>query len=309
MKRKQTEEELQRQNLRSQLLADVSLKIIVKLFTTMKNPQLASYPQSKIKLLIAEDNLVNQKVLLKQLQNLGYDADVVANGEEVLNLLDKIPYDLILMDCQMPILDGLETTREIRRRQPSSFASRQQPVVIAITANAMKEDEQSCLDAGMDDYLSKPVVKNKLAEMLECWSRVILTPQEVTISDQTMGLPDSNTSYLDVPIDWQHLHQLSENNSQFEFELLAIYIENVQENLEIFKTAIASQDFQQIAKLSHHLKGSSGNLGATTMYQVAEKLEQMSRQQQLAGADKLVEELEDILTQIQAVVINHQPSL
>ena len=141
---------------------------------------------SKLKLLLAEDNLVNQKVLLKQLQNLGYQADAVANGQEVLELLDKISYDLIFMDCQMPILDGLEATKEIRRRPVSSFPKHQQPVVIAITANAMKEDQKICLDAGMDDYLSKPVAKDKLAAMLELWSQKILKIQKIIIPEETV---------------------------------------------------------------------------------------------------------------------------
>ena len=141
---------------------------------------------SKLKLLLAEDNLVNQKVFLKQLQNLGYQADAVANGQEVLELLDKIPYDLIFMDCQMPILDGLAATKEIRRRPLSSFPKHQQPVVIAITANAMKEDQKICLDAGMDDYLSKPVAKDKLAAMLELWSQKILKIQKIIIPEETV---------------------------------------------------------------------------------------------------------------------------
>jgi len=149
-------------------------------------PAITNKNTSKLKLLLAEDNLVNQKVFLKQLQNLGYQADAVANGQEVLELLDKIPYDLIFMDCQMPILDGLAATKEIRRRPVSSFAKHQQPVVIAITANAMKEDQQICLDAGMDDYLSKPVAKDKLVAMLELWSQKILKIQKIIIPEETV---------------------------------------------------------------------------------------------------------------------------
>ena len=149
-------------------------------------PAITNKNTSKLKLLLAEDNLVNQKVFLKQLQNLGYQADAVANGQEVLELLDKIPYDLIFMDCQMPILDGLAATKEIRRRPVSSFAKHQQPVVIAITANAMKEDQKICSDAGMDDYLSKPVAKDKLAAMLELWSQKILKIQKIIIPEKTV---------------------------------------------------------------------------------------------------------------------------
>jgi len=131
------------------------------------SPLAPSPLKPKLRLLLAEDNLVNQKVALRQLQTLGYTADVAANGKEVLQLLEKIPYDLILMDCQMPVLDGLEATREIHRRQDCDFANGRRPVVVAMTANAMKEDQQKCREAGMDDYLSKPVFKDKLAAMLE----------------------------------------------------------------------------------------------------------------------------------------------
>ncbi|XZF63054.1 MAG: response regulator [Gloeotrichia echinulata DVL01] len=269
---------------------------------SMQLEQITTSGKSKLKLLIAEDNLVNQKVLLKQIHNLGYDADAVANGQEVLELLDKIPYDLILMDCQMPILDGLETTKEIRRRTASSFASSQQPVVIAITANAMKEDQQSCLEAGMDDYLSKPVAKDKLAALLEHWSQIIHTPELITISSPTVSTTDSNL--LELPLNWEHLHQLSENNQEFELELLAIFVEDSKSHVEATKAAIASYDFDKLGREAHHIKGSSGNIGATTMQQAGEKLERLSRQQQLVGTSDLVAELEAFINRIQVFLSN-----
>lgn len=272
--------------------------------------QIASSAQSKLKLLIAEDNLINQKVLLKQLQQLGYDADTVANGQEVLQLLDKIPYDLILLDCQMPILDGLETARQIRRRQASSFASGQQPVVIAITANAMKEDQQSCLDAGMDDYLSKPVVKDKLAMVLERWSQVIVTQQKTMISAPTTPTISGTDSSLfdDLAINWDHLHQLSENNTEFEFELLEMFVEDIPFHVETIKAAIAINDYRKLGQEAHHIKGSSGNIGATIIQQTAEKLEQMIRSQDLTGADKLVADLEASLQGIKAFLTKRKES-
>ncbi|WP_208345405.1 response regulator, partial [Aetokthonos hydrillicola] len=203
--------------------------------------QNTSFAKAKLRVLLAEDNLVNQKVAVKQLQNLGYEADVVANGEEVLQSIEKIPYDLILMDCQMPILDGLETTREIRRRQDKFFASGHQPIIIAMTANAMKEDEQLCLQAGMDDYLSKPVVKDKLAMVLERWSKIILTTPEETLSSK-------DESSLDLLIDWEQLHQISENNPEFELEILQIYLEDASSRLEKIKAAIATNDIEIMTK-------------------------------------------------------------
>ncbi|MBG1262061.1 GAF domain-containing protein [Nostoc commune] len=252
----------------------------------------------KLRILLAEDNLVNQKVALKQLQNLGYKADVVANGREVLQLLEKIPYDLILMDCQMPILDGLETTKEIHRWEESSFALRRRPVVIAMTANAMKQDEEMCLNAGMDDYLSKPVFKEKLAATLEHWTGVILSKQETVVYEQTVT--------TDLAIDWEHLHQISGNDREFELNLLRLCFEDMKSRLEIIKAAIASDNFEQIARETHQLKGASTNIGATAMYLAADKLEQLAYHQERRGTTNLVLELEEFVNGIQYFLIRNQ---
>ncbi len=251
----------------------------------------------KLRILLAEDNLVNQKVAKKQLQSLGYDADVAANGKEVLQLLEKIPYDLILMDCQMPILDGLETTKEINRRQANSFASGYRPVVVAMTANAMKEDRQMCLDAGMDDYLSKPVLKEKLAATLLHWASVILTTQQAQLPAQ---ISPTDVGSHDLLIDWQHLHQLSESNPEFELELLQIFVEDAQFHLEATKAAIATNDFQLLMREAHHLKGSSANVGAKAMRLTVEKLEHLARNQERRGTTQLISELEEFVNRLKA---------
>lgn len=113
-----------------------------------------------MRILLAEDNAVNQKVMLQMLKNLGYRADVAADGLKVLKALELQPYDLVLMDIQMPGMDGFETTREIRKCWPNG------PVIIALTAYALEGDRERCLDAGMDDYLSKPVKLDRLVDVL-----------------------------------------------------------------------------------------------------------------------------------------------
>ncbi|MEH2031570.1 MAG: GAF domain-containing protein [Nostoc sp.] len=266
-------------------------------FKLTPNPRLLASNSHKLRILLAEDNLVNQKVALKQLQSLGYSADVAGNGKEVLQLLEQIPYDLILMDCQMPVLDGLETTKEIHRWQESSFVSGHRPVVIAMTANAMKEDQQMCLDAGMDDYLSKPVMKEKLAAALQRWGSLIFMVKETAATEQTV--PTTDVDSVDLPIDWERLHQLSENNPEFELELLQIFVEDIQPRLELIKVAIADYDFEEIARETHQIKGASANMGVTTMHLAAEKLEQLAYNQERRGTSNLILELEDFVKRIQ----------
>ncbi|WP_335009497.1 ATP-binding protein [Nostoc sp.] len=274
-----------------------------------KSQELFSVPESsspspdfhKLRILLTEDNLVNQKIALKQLKNLGYSADIANNGKEALQLLEKIPYDLILMDCQMPILDGLETTKQIHRWQESSFASGRRPVVIAMTANAMKQDKQMCLDAGMDDYLSKPVMKENLAAMLEHWKSVIFRAKEIAATQQTVSTTDVDS--VDLPIDWERLHQLSENNPEFELELLQIFVEDIQPRLEVIKIAIATHDFEQLTLQTHQIKGASANMGVITMHLAAEKLEQLAYDQERRGTTDLIVELEEFVKRIQEFLI------
>jgi CheY-like chemotaxis protein len=119
----------------------------------------------RVRILVAEDNVVNQKVALRILDKLGYRADAVADGKEALRALETIPYDLVLMDLQMPEMDGFEATGVIR--DPRSRVRRHDIPVIAMTAHAMKGDRERCLEAGMDDYISKPVTALALNDILE----------------------------------------------------------------------------------------------------------------------------------------------
>ena len=114
-----------------------------------------------LRILLAEDNVVNQKVALKMLKKIGYRADLAANGLEVLQALESLPYDVVLMDVQMPEMDGLEATRRIRQQWPAG------PKIIAVTACALEGDRERCLDAGMNDYISKPVSMQELESALE----------------------------------------------------------------------------------------------------------------------------------------------
>jgi PAS domain S-box-containing protein len=135
-------------------------------YRSLSSQQLS--PASSFRILLAEDNPTNQKVAVKLLEKLGYKVEVVTNGQEVLARLEQQAYNLILMDCQMPIMDGYATTEEIRRRE----GDRHHTIIIAMTANAMKEDRDKCIAVGMDDYVSKPISKDQIQAVLQQWLTV-----------------------------------------------------------------------------------------------------------------------------------------
>jgi CheY-like chemotaxis protein len=134
--------------------------------------------QGAVRILLAEDNITNQQVAVGLLKRLGLRADAVANGAEAITALEALAYDLVLMDVQMPEMDGLEATRQIRN--PSSAVRNHEVPIIAMTANAMQSDREECLEAGMNDYVSKPVSPQALAEALDRW----LPPEEPTLQDR-----------------------------------------------------------------------------------------------------------------------------
>jgi CheY-like chemotaxis protein len=122
-----------------------------------------------LRILLAEDNVVNQKVALRLLAQMGYRADVAANGLEAIEALERQPYDVVLMDVQMPEMDGFAASREINGRWPGE----RRPRIVAMTANALQGDRELCLAAGMDDYVSKPIDLKALGEMLRKWVRAV----------------------------------------------------------------------------------------------------------------------------------------
>ncbi|MDX2231230.1 MAG: response regulator [Leptolyngbyaceae cyanobacterium bins.349] len=249
----------------------------------------------RLKILLVEDNVVNQKVTLNQLKSLGYIADVAANGQEALQLLGQIPYDLVFMDCQMPVLDGYRATQAIRQMEGRD----RHTVIVALTANAMREDRVRCIQAGMDDYLSKPILKDKLATKLRYWSQILLSQhREDVMNELTSSLPPG----LETPsplIDWEHLHQVCDHNTEFELELLQTFLEDTEVYLATIAQAIATQDFVTLEQSAHHIKGSSGNTGVIPIYAIATELELQARRQQLEHPEQHLTTLQQALQDVQ----------
>ena len=278
-----------------------------------------AHPTKALKILLAEDSVINQKVALNQLKTLGLTADVAANGREVLNLLSQINYDLILMDCQMPIMDGYATTERIRRLRNIN----NEIVIIAMTANAMKEDHDRCMQVGMDDYLSKPVQKALLAQKLAHWSQIIASRAIVLKDLPDSSLPDTglldtveidtNPHILEKPdvaesgalLDWNYLHQISGENLEFEAEILQTLLETLPDHLENLKLAILQKDYLKMGREAHYIKGSAASVGAIALAVPAAELEQQAHQQELSNAEVLVNLLESKFMALQAFIQNH----
>ncbi|MEM9539673.1 MAG: response regulator [Cyanobacteria bacterium P01_E01_bin.42] len=225
--------------------------------------------QIPLKILLAEDNVVNQKVALNILKKLGYRADVAANGLEVLEALKRQPYDVIFMDVQMPDMDGLEAARHIREMEGQGvFGHRPATVVIAMTANAMQGDREACIEAGMDDYISKPIRVNALVEALQKYN----SPVPET---------DKETNMTPATIDeqmWQELIEIGgDEAADLIRELIESYCEDSPQLLSQIENAIAAADAHELQYRAHTLKSSSASLGLTQFAEICAKLEELGR--------------------------------
>jgi PAS domain S-box-containing protein len=275
--------------------------------------QADDFPQktSRLKILIAEDNPINQKVVLYQLRSFGYDADVVGNGKEALNLLERIHYDVILMDCQMPEMDGYEATRAIR--QLDSAKSR--VVIMAMTANALKEDRDRCIACGMDDYLSKPIRKEDLAQKLGAWEKKLFAQNAIassgSIPSETITTvitdnvnatsPVQNLSKSEsLPlIDWTYIDSIADGSEEFKAEIMQTFFESTSESLAQLELAIAENNYHEIARVAHSIKGASSNLGMISLAAIANDLQHIGHDHNVEDTQEMFKKMQSLFSQIQ----------
>ncbi|RYD18991.1 MAG: response regulator [Verrucomicrobiaceae bacterium] len=254
-------------------------------------------PASEALILVAEDNLVNQKVDLLQLKRLGYRADLAADGFEVLAALEKTPYDLILMDCQMPGMDGFEATRRIR-------AEYDRPVrIVALTANAMIGDREKCIEAGMDDHLSKPVRIDALKRVLEKW--LSQTPRQPVAEE----IAEPVTAADEPPADLARLMAISAGSGDIFQQLVSDYLAQAEEILAHIALAIERRDAKEVHLLAHKLGGSSSTCGMNAILEPLALLERLARGGQLATALPLQQDATRKLFRIRGYLLNHQKQL
>jgi CheY-like chemotaxis protein/HPt (histidine-containing phosphotransfer) domain-containing protein len=252
----------------------------------------------RARVLVAEDNQVNQKVAVRMLERLGYRADVAADGLEALEALLRVPYAAVLMDVQMPEMDGHEATAEIRRREAG--LNRRTPI-IAMTANAMRGDREKALAAGMDDYLPKPVKPEELEAALGRW-----IPQEE--AGNSMAIAEAEGSSVapgdaEEPLDRAVVGSLLElGGSELLSELAETFTSDTSPTLSALREAASAGDAQSVERIAHSLKGSSGSMGARRMSAICAELQDAGASGGLSRAPGLLERLEGEFGRVRAAL-------
>jgi two-component system sensor histidine kinase/response regulator len=276
-------------------LLDAILTALSKTGTIEVSPKTAVPPQPAmgtnlplLHILLAEDNAVNQRLAVSMLEKRGHKVVVAGNGREALSALERESFDVILMDVQMPEMDGFEAARAIREREASSDGghasgfSRHIPI-IAMTAHAMKGDRERCLEAGMDSYVSKPIRAQELFRVIE--SLLLRT------GDQPAATA-TNTEAAEPPFDRGAILARVEGDRDLLQEIVALFLEETPRLLSEIRAAIARRDAAELAVAAHTLKGSVGNFGANRAYDEVLKLEAIGKGGDLAAAQQTYDGLE-----------------
>ena len=236
---------------------------------------IAEVTRRRARILIAEDNVVNQMVALKILEKYGYTADAVADGEEAIKALSILPYDLVFMDCHMPRMDGYEATRRIR--SPESGVKDCLIPIVAMTANALEGDREKCLEAGMDDYIAKPINQTDIVDIIEKW-----LPKG---SDRPR--PDLSVDTSRTVFDPQKLMNDLQSDTVILNEIIGVFMGDAEEQMEAIETAMKADDAPGVRSHSHTLKGSAANVGAVALSDAASRLESLARSGDLGSSSTL----------------------
>jgi CheY-like chemotaxis protein/HPt (histidine-containing phosphotransfer) domain-containing protein len=246
-------------------------------------PDAAPPPREELRVLLVEDNAVNQRVALRLLEKLGHRASSAATGLEALEALRRRPYDVVLMDVEMPEMDGLEASRHIHREWPPD----ERPQIIAMTANAMQGYRDICLAAGMDDYLTKPIHMDDLAKAL---NRCAPRPAVLGERPQPEPPPPEEGRVLDP----EALEQLGAGTGDRAFvaELIATFLGEAPALLETIRGSLERDQAEELRRAAHTLKSNGRIFGATRLAELCQELEAMATAETAPGAVDLVAQLD-----------------
>lgn len=266
----------------------------------VKNEKPERFKRGPCKVLVAENNRLNQEVVKAMLQSLGCQVDIVETGQQALDAVAKTQYTLIFMDCLMPDMDGFAATQAIRNLE-NIDNSRERVPIIALTAHALDGDREACLAAGMDDYLSKPVTKSQLQEILARRLKAEpasdpraegYCPAEPPLSGREQVHPGSEKPSAGQPLDSRILDEIRSLQQEGTLDLLSrliqVYVSETPSLLEKLFNAVELQDFGEIYKTAHTLKSSSAHIGALPLAELFRKLEALAKDESLDQAQPVL---------------------
>lgn len=266
--------------------------------------------------LIVEDNIINQEVMCQLLETVGIIANVVSNGQEAVSMVESVRHDLILMDIQMPVKDGLQATREIRKLPGGLCVP-----IIAMTANAFEEDRRNCIEAGMNDYVPKPVEPEELFRTLIKW----IEPKKKNMTDGASDLEDIGRTEENIdrsgavdPQIFEALYKIEgmdidaglktlQGDKSYYLKLLQLFKESQEGKAQEIIAGLEKMDYDTVKMIVHALKGVSGNLGASRIYDLTAEIEKMGREniaskQLKKRLEKLSAELSELMMKLQTAL-------
>jgi len=258
---------------------------------------IAESRRSKARILLTEDDAVNQRLTVAMLTKRGYQVEIAENGRKALEALDGGVFDLVLMDVQMPEMDGIEATIAIRNNPLYKDLP-----IIAMTAHAMKGDREKCLEAGMNDYVSKPINRDELFETVEKWVSEV---KHGVISESPADLTEEETTRTETseqspePINMEIAMEQMDGDTEFLKELLEMFFSTVPLQVTQLRLSIKNNDAEQVRHVAHNIKGSAGNLAMEHVQQLALELENMGNDNDLAQAEDTLALLEAELERAQ----------
>jgi len=240
------------------------------------------------RILLAEDNPINQEVTVAILGGMGYQVSVVPNGLEAVKTLQQVPYDLVLMDCEMPEMDGYEATRRIRD-EATKVLNPKIPI-LAITASAMPGDRERCLQSGMDDYLPKPIEPERVAQVLARWLR--------TVEPANSGGGPGAASTNDQVFDGQALVNRLMRDESLARKVVHAFVETAPTHITALRAHLEVEDAAAVRRAAHALKGAAANVSAGALRAVASATEEAGRAGELGTVAALLPKMEDQLERL-----------
>ncbi len=254
----------------------------------------------KAKILVVEDNLINLEYCVSALEILGCKVKTATNGKEAIKLLQKEEFDLVFMDCQMPEMDGYETTTLLRKLEKEGKTPKKHSIVIALTAHALRGDREKCIAHGMDDYLSKPFTIEQLKQILEKW----LKRKDVAL-DKQISSQEHNLDNLPV-FDESKLKNFEipgrEHDKSFLFKMLDLYLQRTPELLTELKKAFENNEIEKVHRSAHSLKSNCAMLGAIRLTEIAKRIEFAAKENKIEEIKDLVERLDQEFAQVKEIL-------